>query len=70
MTAIPVEYTPAQLVIAAATRLRDAWSLANIDVGEMHDAVLGLIFATGTQDLQSALDILHDAESGHGLCSN
>lgn len=52
-------------MIAAATRVRDAWALANMDVDEMFDAVLGLIDVTGTTDLQSALDVLNDAGSGH-----
>ena len=59
------EYTPAHRMIAAASRLRDAWSLANLDVGEMRDAALGLICATGTSDLASALIVVHDVESGH-----
>jgi hypothetical protein len=65
---VQAEYTPAQRVIAAATRLRDVWALASLDVGEMHEAPLGLISATGTIDLASALDVLHDIESGssHG----
>jgi hypothetical protein len=64
---IRAEYTPAHRMIVAATRLRDAWAVAKLDVGEIHEAALGLISATGTKNLQSALDI-HDAESGHGLC--
>jgi hypothetical protein len=64
MPAVPVDFSPAKRMIAAATRLRDAWALANLDVGEMHEAALGLISATGTGDLASALDVLHDVESG------
>lgn len=70
MTAIPVEYTPAQRIMAAGTRLRDAWSLANLDLGEMHDATLSLILATGTKDLAAALGVLHDVESGYGHHTN
>jgi hypothetical protein len=69
MPAVP-QYTASQRMIAAGTRLREAWRLSNVDVGEMHDAALGLIYVTGTRDLQSALDVLHDVESGHGLRSD
>jgi len=62
---VQIEYTRSHRVIAAATRLRDAWAMANVDVGEMHQATLGLISATGTTNLQSALDTLHDVESRH-----
>jgi hypothetical protein len=34
-----------------------------LDVVEMHEAALGLMSVTGTKDLQSALDVLHDVES-------
>jgi hypothetical protein len=64
---VTVEYTPEHRMIAAATRLRDAWALANLDVGEMHEAALGLIWATGAMDLASALIVLHDIESGDSL---
>ena len=63
MPVAPVDYTPAQLIIAAATRLREAWRLSNVDVGEMHNAALSLILATDTKDLQSALYVLHDVEN-------
>jgi hypothetical protein len=59
--------TPAQRVIAAATRLREAWAVPALDVGEMHEAALGLMWTTGTRDLTSALDVLHDLEAGHGV---
>jgi hypothetical protein len=65
VTPAMAEYTPAHRMIAAASRLRDAWARANLDVGEMHEAGLGLICATGTSDLASALNVLHDVESGH-----
>jgi len=31
----------------------------------MHEAALGLMSITGTMDLESALDVLHDVEAGH-----
>jgi hypothetical protein len=67
--AVPAEaeYTSAHQIIAAAIRLRDAWALADLDVGEMHEAAIGLIYATGTTNLASALDVLHDIESGHSV---
>jgi hypothetical protein len=52
-------------MIAAATRLRTAWSQANTDIGEMHEAAFGLMAVTGTKDLESALDVLHDVETDH-----
>jgi hypothetical protein len=60
------QYTRAHRMIAAATRLREAWWLSDLDVGEMREAALGLIAATETRDLHTALDVLHDLESGHG----
>lgn len=65
MPVVQIGYTQSHRMIAAATRLRDAWGLANMDVGEMFEAVLGLIHVTGTTDLQSALDVLNDTGSGH-----
>jgi len=64
---------PTKRIIAAATRFKEAWdaaighdrkgiSLSDFDLVEMHEAALGLIAATGTSDLQSALDALHDFE--------
>jgi hypothetical protein len=61
---------PAKRIIAAATRFKEAWNpslraddaewtLSDIDIVEMHDAALGLILATGTDNLQEALDVLH-----------
>ena len=70
MLTASVEYTPARRMIAAATRLREAWGLSNTEIGEMHKAALGLIFATGTTDLASALGVLHDVESGHDNSSD
>jgi hypothetical protein len=63
MSVLP-EYTPAQRIIAAATRLREAWAKADLDVVEMHEAALGLMWTTGTKDLAAALGILHDVEAG------
>jgi hypothetical protein len=70
MTAVPVEHDPAPEMIAAATRLRDAWSMADLDVGEMREAALGLIDATGTKDIRTALEVLHYVESDHDLRRN
>ena len=66
MPALPVGYTPAQRIIAAATWLREAWAVPDLDIADMHEAALALILATGTKDLASALGILHDVESGYG----
>jgi hypothetical protein len=60
-----LEYTLSHRMIAASTRLREAWSAPTLDVVEMHEAMLGLIWVTGTTELASALDVLHDVESGH-----
>jgi hypothetical protein len=62
---LQADYTPSHRMIAAATRLRDAWKVPFLDIVEMHDAALGLIFAAGTKDLASALDVLHDVKSWH-----
>ena len=40
--------TKSHQVIAAATRLRDAWASGDLDVVEIHEAALGLMTATGT----------------------
>jgi len=63
MPAGPADYTPAQRIIAAATRLRKAWSQADLDVTEMHEAALGLMWTTGTRDLAAALGVLPDVEA-------
>jgi hypothetical protein len=63
-TISPLEtYTPGQRMIAAAVRLRDAWEQPELDITELHQAVIALIVATQTRDLESALDVLHGAES-------
>ena len=60
-------------MIAAATRFKEAWdagmrrgtdgvALTDLEIVEMHEAALALIWATGTTDLQSALAVLHDYE--------
>ncbi|HXQ43592.1 MAG TPA: hypothetical protein VN816_03050 [Acidimicrobiales bacterium] len=65
---------PAKKMIAAATRFKEAWNVesrrgvegrrpTNLDVVELHEAALGLICATGTRDLSSALAVLHDVEA-------
>jgi hypothetical protein len=65
---------PTKRIIAAATRFKEAWdaaldhntagfSLSDCDLVEMHEAALGLMAATGTRDLQSALDALHNFEA-------
>jgi hypothetical protein len=51
-------------MIAAATRLRDAWKMPEPDILEMHEAALELISATGTSNVHWALDVLHEVESG------
>ena len=40
--------------------------MADLDIVEMHEAALALIFATGTKDLVAALGVLHDVEEGEG----
>jgi|HubBroStandDraft_2_1064218.scaffolds.fasta_scaffold1143326_2 hypothetical protein len=53
-------------MIAAGLRFKDAWDarslagnqLAEIDIVEFHEAALGLMLATHTQDLQAALAVL------------
>jgi hypothetical protein len=70
VTGVSSESTAAQRMVAAATRLRQAWRLPDLDVDEMHQAVMGLIVATEATDLQSALVVLHDVESGHAYRSN
>jgi hypothetical protein len=65
---------PSKRIIAAGIRFKEAWdaardhtenglSLNDIDLVEMHEAAVGLIQATGTKDLQSALDVLHDVDA-------
>jgi len=51
-------------MIAAATRFRDAWSTPELDLVELHKAALGLMWTTGTTDLQAALDVFHDVGAG------
>ena len=64
---------PSKRMIAAATRFKEAWetgmrrsgegvALSDLDIVEMHEAALALIWATGTTDLQGALDVLHEYE--------
>jgi hypothetical protein len=63
---------PSKKMIAAATRFKEAWeagmrrgqgmALTDLDIIEMHEAALALIWATGAKDLQGALDVLHDYE--------
>jgi hypothetical protein len=59
------------MMIAAATRFKEAWEsgmersaggeiLSDREIVEMHEAALALIWATGTTDLQDALDVLHN----------
>jgi hypothetical protein len=67
-------------MLAAAKRYQDAYttSLRHAATGqtvthvemEMHQATLGLMWATHTRTLQEALDALSDVESGHGSSSN
>ncbi len=57
-------------IIAAARRLKEAWDramardgegliVAELDIVEVHEAALELIRATGTDNLEDALDALH-----------
>jgi hypothetical protein len=61
-------------MIAAATRFKESWdtamrhhdegaALSHRDVIEMHEAALGLIWATNTTTLEQALEVLNDYES-------
>jgi hypothetical protein len=61
-------------MIAAATRLKESWETAmrshhegdaftDADVIEMHEAALGLIWATNTNTLEQALEVLLDYDS-------
>ena len=65
---------PTKAMIAAALRFKEAWEtgmrrggegvdLSDLDIIEMHEAALGLIWATGTDDLQSALTVLHEFDA-------
>jgi hypothetical protein len=47
-------------VIAAGTRFKEAWEKPSVDIVEVHEAALGLIWVTETTDLQAALDVLAD----------
>ena len=58
-----LEYSLSHQMIAAGIRLRDAWSMPVLDVAELHEATLGLMWATGTADLRTALAVLDDVES-------
>jgi len=51
-----------QAVIAAATRFHDAWNARTTDITEMHEAVMGLIWITGTSDLEGALAVLAELD--------
>ena len=62
-----VEYTLSHKMIAAATRLREAWSMPVFDVVELHVAAMGLMWVTGTADLETALAVLDDVDSGHAF---
>lgn len=57
-------------IINAAARFKRAWDLAmahngegllvaGLDIAEVHEAALDLIRATGTDNLEAALDALH-----------
>ena len=62
-----LEYTQSHRMIAIGARLRDAWSMAVLDVVELHEAALDLMRVTGTTELGSALSVFCDVESGHVL---
>ncbi len=64
---------PAKEMIAAATRFKEAWDgesragadggpPTRLDVVELHEAALGLIWATGTATLGDALAVLTDLD--------
>ncbi len=64
---------PSEAKFAAALRFKEAWEagmqrsadgevLTDRDIVEMHEASLGLIWATGTMNLQDALDAFHALE--------
>lgn len=66
---------PPKEIIAAATRLKEAWDvslrrriegqgLSDADIVEMHEAALGLMWATKAATLQEALDVLNAYEEG------
>jgi len=50
-------------VIAAGTRFKEAWEAPSVDLREVHEAALGLIWVTGTTMLQEALDVFSGYES-------
>jgi hypothetical protein len=63
-----------EAMIAAARRFRESWELTmergnggevltDREIVEMHEAALALIWATGTTNLNDALDLLHRFES-------
>jgi hypothetical protein len=65
---------PSKKMIAAATRFKEAWDvesghdgggqpLRRLDVVELHEAALGLIWATGTTTLRDALDVLTEFDA-------
>ncbi len=65
---------PSKKMIAAATRFKEAWDvelcdgadgrpLRRLDVVELHEAALGLIWATGTTTLRDALDVLTEIDN-------
>jgi hypothetical protein len=65
---------PSETMMAAAARCKEAWErvrlrsaagavLSDRDIVEMHEAALGLIWATGTNDLQAALDVFHQYDA-------
>jgi len=65
---------PSEAKLAAAVRFKEAWEagmqrsadgevLTDRDIVEMHEASLGLIWATGTMNLQEALDAFHALKS-------
>lgn len=51
---------------ASMDRITGGHATTPVDIVEMQQATLGLMWATQTRTLQEALDVLHDVESRHG----
>jgi hypothetical protein len=54
-----------EAIDASMARAAEGRTTTDLDVVEMHEAVLGLIWATHTTTLDEALAVLGDVESGH-----
>jgi hypothetical protein len=51
-----------EAIDASMSRAADGQATTSVDIVEMHEAVLGLIWATHTTTLEEALDVLIDVE--------